>query len=294
MAYQPRHTATQHTLRLRGLEYSLNCWGDEQAPPLFLLHGWADTGMTFQFLADVLAGNWRLIAPDWRGFGKTDRAPGGYWFPDYLADLDALLDQLSPDRPARLIGHSMGGNIAWLYAGIRPGRVSHAVALDVFGLPDADPDEAPARYRQWLEQCRDGSRFATYPDLDAVADKLQELAPRLSRDQALFLTGSWSRKTDDGRYVPNADPVHRRINPILYRREEARSCWRRITARTLLLLAENSFLYRRYREDHVEGDLQECIDNLVTAVVPDAGHMLHLDNPQALAGILEEFLAKPD
>lgn len=290
MAYVPLRKAQQQLIRLPELGYCLNCWGDAQAPPVFLLHGWADTGMTFQFLADALAGDWRLIAPDWRGFGGSERSPCGYWFPDYLADLDALLERLSPGQPARLVGHSMGGNVAWLYAGIRPERVSHAVALDVFGLPDAAPALAPARHRQWLDQCRNGTRFADYTDREAVADKLLELAPRLSRDKAVFLAGHWSRETPDGTYTLNADPAHKRVNPVLYRREEARSCWRRISARTLLVLAADSFLYRRYNEENIGNELRDCINGLVEEVIPAAGHMLHQEKPESVAEIIGPFL----
>ena len=68
-----------------------------------------------------------LVAMDMRGFGRTQRPDDGYWFPDYLADLDALLDHLSPDAPLDLVGHSMGGNIVMLYAGARPQRVRKVV-----------------------------------------------------------------------------------------------------------------------------------------------------------------------
>ncbi len=48
-----------------------------------------------------------MVAPDWRGFGDSEWVPGGYWFPDYFADLDGLLDALAPQSRARVIGHSM-------------------------------------------------------------------------------------------------------------------------------------------------------------------------------------------
>ena len=89
---------------------------------LVLVHGWGDTGETYQFLVDRCRRR-TCVAIDMRGFGRTQRPDDGYWFPDYLADLDALLDVLAPDAPVDLVGHSMGGNIALLYAGVRPHRV---------------------------------------------------------------------------------------------------------------------------------------------------------------------------
>lgn len=290
MAYSPVKTPLRKTVFIRHLDYCLNFWGDESATPVFLLHGWADNGMTFQFLADCMSDDWFLVAPDWRGFGASARAQDGYWFPDYLADLDALLEHFSPRGPVRLIGHSMGGNIAWLYAGIRPERVSHAVSLDVFGLPDSQPEEAPARYRQWLQQCREGTRFSDYPNSEAVINKLVELAPRLSRDKAAFLAEYWCTTTAEGGFSLNADPAHRRVNPILYRREEVRGCWRKITARTMLIMGTESRLYRKYRDEGYREDVHACIPHLVEETIADAGHMLHQEQPQALARLFETFL----
>ncbi|MEX2524010.1 MAG: alpha/beta hydrolase [Gammaproteobacteria bacterium] len=291
MPYKPVKAPLRKTVSIRHLDYCLNCWGNESTPPVFLLHGWADNGMTFQFLADCMSDDWFLIAPDWRGFGGSERARDGYWFPDYLADLDALLELLSPDRPARLIGHSMGGNVAWMYAGIRPERVSHVVSLDVFGLPDSSPEQAPDRYRQWLQQCREGTRFSDYPDRETVIDKLIQLAPRLSRDKAAFLAEYWCTTTAQGGLTLKADPAHRRVNPVLYRREEARSCWRNITARTMLVMGTESRLYRQYRDDGYREDVHACIPGLFEEIIPDCGHMLHQERPRELARLLESFLS---
>ena len=103
-----------------------------------------DAGATFQFVADALPATRSLVALDWRGFGRSAWPDDGYWFPDYYADLDALLDQLSPDAPATLIGHSMGGNIAMMYAGIRPERVRAVVCIDAFGLPGRGLSRRPS------------------------------------------------------------------------------------------------------------------------------------------------------
>ena len=111
--------STSLFIDIRGLRYHIRSWGDNDAPKLFMLHGWMDVSASFQFTVDALKGDWHVLAPDWRGFGLTDWAPADYWFPDYVADLDVLLNLLSHDEPATIVGHSMGGNIAGLYAGAR-------------------------------------------------------------------------------------------------------------------------------------------------------------------------------
>ena len=80
-------------LAVHGLDLHVREWGTEGAPKLFLLHGWMDVSASFAFLVDALRRDWHVIAPDWRGFGLSSWASHGYEFPDYFADLDALLDR---------------------------------------------------------------------------------------------------------------------------------------------------------------------------------------------------------
>ena len=288
--YKPVKPPEHIDMDVRHLCYRLHCWGDRAASPMILLHGWADVGMSFQFLADAMSDRWYLVAPDWRGFGDSGWQPGGYWFPDYLADLEVMIDRISPDKPVRLVGHSMGGNIAWLYAGIRPDRVSHAVSLDLYGLPDSSPAEAPAHYAEWLDQLKLGQAFSNYNDLSAVTGRIAGLAPRLERDKAEFLAGYWANACADGTYQLKHDPAHKRINPVLYRREEVKSCWRQITARTLLVLAAESMFHDKYYSQGHQTELKQCIRDYTEAIIPASGHMMHLEQPEALARTLDIFL----
>ena len=110
-----------------------------------MVHGWMDVAASYQFVVDAFAQDHYVIAPDWRGYGLTESPPtDNYWFPDYLADLDFLLDHYSPDAPVHLVGHSMGGNVAMLYAGSRPQRIRRLVNLEGFGMA-GDPAVAGAR-----------------------------------------------------------------------------------------------------------------------------------------------------
>ncbi|MEO7760887.1 MAG: alpha/beta fold hydrolase, partial [Casimicrobiaceae bacterium] len=79
-------------LEVRGLRYHIRSWGDPAAPKLFMLHGWMDVSASFQFLVDALQKDWHVLAPDWRGYGLTEWPQDGYWFQDYVGDLDALAD----------------------------------------------------------------------------------------------------------------------------------------------------------------------------------------------------------
>ncbi|MFT5133480.1 MAG: pimeloyl-ACP methyl ester carboxylesterase [Gammaproteobacteria bacterium] len=278
---------------VRGLQYAVHTWGKPEAKPLFLLHGWADTGRSFQFVADALSDEWFIIAPDWRGFGDSQWNLQGYWFPDYLADLDTLVDRYSPDKQARLVGHSMGGNVACLYAGSRPDRVSHLVSMDVFGLPETSPEDAPIRYEKWLDQIKKPSSFSNYNDLEQLIEHINKLAPGISTARAEFIAETWCKVSIDGKkYKIKADPAHKRVNPILYRREEARACWNKIAARTLLIFGQDSRFCKSYYEEGYKEECSECFSDLTEKIIAGAGHMVHMQQAEKVGEILQEFLDK--
>jgi pimeloyl-ACP methyl ester carboxylesterase len=276
---------------VRDLAYHVRTWGEPDAPKLFMLHGWMDVGASFQFLVDALERDWCVIAPDWRGFGKSAWCADGYWFADYIADLEAILDTFAPGEPARLVGHSLGGNVVMLYAGIRPERVAKVVSLDGFGIPAEEASSAPGKYAKWLDALRDPPAFAPYASLAAVADRLQKNNPRLSRDKAEFLASHWAEALPDGSARLVSDPRHKLPFPIVYRMEEVRAIWARVAAPVLWVGASDSFILKWLGDG--ERSLRERMSALPDCrfvAIPDAGHMLHHDQPAAVAAAIEAFL----
>ncbi len=260
-----------------------------------MLHGWGDVSASWQFIVDELARDWHVVAPDWRGFGQSQWNRDAYWFPDYIADLDLLLEQLSPQAPVRLVAHSLGGNVACLYAGIRPERVAGLVNLEGTGLPRHDADEAPTRYAKWLGQVRDGmSAFRSYPDQAAFAARLQKENLRLSDAKAQFLARHMGEDDGADGIRLAADPGHRWVNPILYRVEEAMAIWRRMTAPMLWVTGRDSFLFR----DFFAADSEDyrsriaCFASVKEVMLEESGHNLHHDQPQAVANLIEEFFPR--
>lgn len=284
-------SSTSEFLTIRGLKSHVRLWGPTDAPKLFLMHGWMDCSASFQFLVDALAHPWRVIAPDWRGFGQSEWLNKPYWFPDYLADLERLLEHYSPDAPVRLVGHSMGGNIVGLYAGVRPSRVAKLAILEGFGLHPTTPSQAPARYAQWLEQDKAGATLRDYADLGEFAARLMRDNPRLTKVKAYFLAKNFSCPRPDGRVGYAADPWHRVTNPVLYRFEEAQACWAAATAPVLWVVARDSHLYKEFaaRAEEYAARLASFRD-VREAVLEDCGHMLHHDQAARVAALLEAFL----
>jgi pimeloyl-ACP methyl ester carboxylesterase len=299
MAYVPRREPRSESLIVRGLRHRLTWWGERTGTPIVLLHGFMDCGATWQFLVDCLPRDWSLAAPDWRGFGHSERAADGYWFPDYFADLEALLAALVPDARARLIGHSMGANIAQIYGGIRPGRLEWLVSLEGIGLAPSGPEEAPARFAQWLDELRAPPRERRYRSVGELAAYLEARNPRLPRERAEFLARAWTRPVRPAvEPIPGADsahgevellfdPRHRLVNPILYRREEAQACWARFDAPVLLVTGGES-AHPAKREANVES-LRRYVRDLRTATVAGVGHMMHHEDPAAVALLIARF-----
>ena len=280
-------------LDIRGLRYHVRHWPQPGAPKLFLLHGWMDVSASFQFLVDALERRWDVYAPDWRGYGQTDWGRSDcYWFPDYLADLDFLLDALEPRDPVNLVGHSLGGNVVCLYAGIRPERVKKLVNLEGFGLPATRPEQAPGRYREWLDELHERPSLRDYADFAALALRLRQSNPRLTAERARYLAGHWGREDAGGRVVLRGDPAHKIVNPLLYRYEEVRACWANVSAPVLWVEADESDTLRRMKLDPAEqAERRRAFRDLCHVTVPGAGHMLHHDQPEAVARLVEDFLA---
>ena len=281
--YQPRRVPVHELTVVRGLRHHVTRWAGEEPGIVVLLHGWMDTGDTFQFLVDAMPDRHSFVAPDWRGFGRTEWPSDGYWFPDYFADLDALLDIWSPDAPVTLVGHSMGGNIATLFAGIRPERVRRVVCIEGFGLTRTQPEQAPGRYREWLRQLREPPEFATFPSLDAFVHLLVRRNPRLPPDRARFIAQTWTRLETDGTVRMLADPAHKRVNAVLYRREEAEACWSEVVAPVLYVIAGQSEFLPRLGEDGLPENMARIVRRLEPCVIYDASHMVHPERPGALA-----------
>lgn len=289
--YRPRCPSTSRHLDIRGLRCHVRMWGEPDAEPLVLLHGGRDASATFQFVVDAMSRPWRLIAPDWRGHGLSGWAPQGYWFQDYLADLDAFLHLLFPDRAVHIAGHSLGGNVASVYAGLRPERVARLISLDGFGLPDKAPEDAPEHLRGWLDSLRIEPSSRPYDSLADMADRLMAANPRLDAGKAAFLAEHLSRPLAEGGYAWAFDPAHRRRFAALYRFEEWAACIRRIEAPMLWIGSGHIYPPGLARDPDGFARRLALPKQASFLRIDDTGHNLHHDAPEAVAAALEDFLS---
>ena len=274
---------------VRGLRYHVRITGKPEAPKLLLLHGWLDTSGTWQPVAEVLAAQWQVLCPDWRGFGHSEWPQDGYWFPDYVGDLEALADHYSPTVPMPVVGHSMGSQIASLYAGARPARVSKLAILDGLFLPDMEATLAPKRMVGWLDELKSLPQEKTYPSFEDLARRVRKQHPQLSDERALFVARAWAAEDGHGRIKLLADPKHRLRGPLLYRAAESFAIWKNITAPTLFLDGGKSEFAKAIPVDEKQRR-RACFRDRREEVIADAGHMLHFDAPEETGRRIAAFL----
>jgi pimeloyl-ACP methyl ester carboxylesterase len=301
--YQVQKASRTSFIRLRHLNYHVREWGTPRPGqlPLFMVHGWMDVSASFQFVVDAMQEDRHIISPDWRGFGLTDVGEvDTFWYPDYLADLDALIDHFQPEGHIDLLGHSMGGTVVSMYAGARPERIRKLINLEGFGLAATKPSQAPGRYAKWLNEvkaARQGEmNLRTYADSDAVAQRLIKTNPRLSLDKAQWLAQHWAQQNSNGEWEILGHPAHKVINPYLFRVEEILAIYQSISAPVLNVEASQNDLEKWWQGKYKLEEFHERIKHIKdihSVTIQDAGHMMHHDQPQILAQHIEAFLQQP-
>ncbi len=248
-----------------------------------LLHGWLDHAGSFETLAPLLPG--RTVALDFRGHGESQWVgPGGFYhFIEYTADLDGVLEQLSPQEPVRVVGHSMGAAAALVYAAVRPGRISHLTLLDAVPLV-ISRDEVPARLASYLEDLR------KMPRRRRRVESIEDAAQRLLRNSA-SVSEAAARLIAEGGVSPDPeqdnalawkwDPLLRATSPLPITDDALHLITAQATARVLAIRAGNGML-------PPEPELRARFPalNLTVETVAGTGHHVHIDAPEAVAGLI--------
>ena len=307
-SYLPRHVATSRFVEARGLRHHILEWGDPghatpDRPPLLMLHGWMDVAASFQFVVDALSVERHVLALDWRGFGATDTPQvDTYFFHEYLGDLEIVLDGLFgvEHAPIDLLGHSMGGNVAMLYAGVRPQRIRRLINLEGFGMPRSKPAHAPRRIASWLDALKKPEQLRPYEALEAVAARLRKTNPLLRADRAAWLAGHWSQRVTGIGDAPDtwhllADPNHKRQSPLLAQVDDWLECWKLIAAPMMWIEGDRSDVSIWWGNRYTKAEFHERLDVVASVerhIVAPAGHMLHHDRPEDIARLLEAFLSE--
>jgi pimeloyl-ACP methyl ester carboxylesterase len=252
---------------------------------VLVLHGFLEQGLAWERVAVRL--DRRVVAPDQRGHGLSDAVGAGGWyhFWDYAGDVDALVTDIAgPAGQVDLVGHSMGGTVACLYAGTAPERVRRLVLVEGLGPPDTT-EFAVSRAREYLRDRRDPPSHSVLRDLDDGVARLKRGSPGLDDDTARALVSRVTTPVDGGlRWT--WDPLHRGRTPNPFATPAFLAFLREIRAPVLLLDGG--------RSGWVPPDQDQRIAAIPTPVtrdvVPNAGHLVHHDDPEGLADRIRAFL----
>jgi pimeloyl-ACP methyl ester carboxylesterase len=269
-------------------------WGNPERPTLLLVHGNRDHARNWDWVARALRHDWHVVAPDLRGHGDSAWVVGGpYAIADNVLDLANLIDALGPG-PITLVGHSLGGSVAVMYAGTFPERVTKLVSIEGLGPPPAmiarmrerRPEE---RMHDWIRQMRDlaGRQPRRYPSLEAAAKRMREENSFLSEEQALHLTVHGVNRNEDGTYSWKFDNYVRAFAPYRFDVDDMRSLWARVECPTLLVRGADS-----WASDPVQDGRIEPFRLARAVTIPRAGHWVHHDQLRAFLGALQGFLAE--
>ena len=286
------HGPTSHSYISQRLRLHYVDWGNEDAPPMLLVHGGQDHCRNWDWVARDLRQDYHVIAPDLRGHGDSEWARGStYPQHDYVYDIAQLLYQKQL-FPIRIIGHSLGGSIALRYAGIFPENVEKLVSIEGFGPPpemaqEWNQSDPAIRLRGWIESGRKmaGRTPRRYPKLEDAFRRMQEENPHLSEDQARHLTIHGVNQNEDGTFSWKFDNYARSRRAERYDAEEAERLFKQITCPTLLITGKESWAV-----SPEQSGLINCFKDVRSVLVNHAGHWVHHDQLDLVLRELRAFL----
>lgn len=266
---------------VRGLK--LHALDRGQGEPTLLLHGWLDHAHSFDLLAPLLPG--RTVALDFRGHGDSQwvGAGGFYHFLEYVADLDAVIEQLSPQAKVRIVGHSMGAAAGLIYASARPGRVRHLTLIDAVPL-SISTQEVPTRLSSYLSDLRQIQRKRRRVEsVEDAAQRLRRNNASLSAASARLLAehGVSPDAEQDGMLAWKWDPLLRAHSPLPVTEEQVQLICAQATSPVLAIRGERGMLAS-------ESELRARFAHLRLRVetIAGTGHHVHLDAPDAVAATI--------
>ena len=255
-------------------------WGEPEAPPLLALHGWLDNAASFAALAPLLAKDFRVVALDMPGHGRSAHLPPGvtrYHVMDYVDHVLNAADALQLPH-FNLLGHSLGAGVASLTAAAAPARIGKLALIEGLGPLADDGSHTLQRWRD-AEAQRSLSRRAPR----VFANIEEALAARvavgdLESDEARALVTRSLREVEGG-YAWSSDPRLRLPTPLRIDESQLRRLLAGIESPTLLLLADpqTPYLPRTTMEARAA-----CVHDIRIERIAGRHH-LHVQHPQEVA-----------
>ncbi len=274
---------TEDFVSIRGFKLRLRLWGDTSKPLVLLQHGGKDHGRSWDWTVAALMDDYCCAVPDLRGHGDSDWPAGGeYESIDMVSDMAFIAEALQEKgfaEPFRLIGHSLGGNIALNFTAAQPQRIRSVISIEGLGFSQKTYDqiqEKPAAERMQEAISRklktvNRTRQAFKTEDEAV-DRLAAVHKDLDPAQVQHLARHGLEKSDEG-FRWKHDPILgftpvRPMPPSEYAQTFAS-----IEQPMLLMYGKNSWA----QSPATDGRL-ESLQNAELIEFEGAGHWLHHDH----------------
>ncbi len=279
-------SATSRLVDAQGLSLHVRETSPQGAPTVLFLHGWLDHCHSFDWLIDALPPSLHTLALDFRGHGESGHAPPGasYQFPDYLADVELALAGLAVEE-VHLVGHSLGGSVALMYAAARPGRIRSLTTIESLGPTGGAPEQAVERLRIFLLQLQRPSRRRLYASVEDAAARLRENNSGLSAASALHLARFGTRPVEGGVEF-RFDPAHRKLFGLKLDEEQVLSLLGAVDCPVQVLHGTSGFTL-----DDAQMRARLARLRSPTPIALPGGHHVHLDSPAAAAEHVARFIA---
>lgn len=269
----------------------LNLWHRpavaSKAKRVLFLHGYFDTGLSFESIIAELDSNIACFALDFRGHGKSDPvgAGGSYHLLDYVKDAAAALKAIGPVD--LLVGHSMGGNVAILLASALTEHIHRVLLLDSLGAPSEPAALQPERLGRLLEHIDENkSPLAPIRSLNEAIEKLLANNPSLSIEGAKRMAKGMVQQDKVGSWHFCFDPRVKGPVPLRFDEQTWREFMAHISAPTYLLLAEHGYI----AHDARALERLSYFKSAQHRILPNTGHHLHVEAHTEVAQAIDSVL----
>lgn len=254
-------------------------------PAVLLLHGWMDHSHGFDWLAEALPADWRLIALDFRGHGFSAPLPKGgtHQLTDHVADVEAAVRHFGLSK-LHLVGHSMGGNVALAWTAARPGRVESLTVIESLGTSGGEPERAVQRLRDFCDELFKPVRRRVYASVEEAGRRVAEANSSYSAKSAQHMA-RWGTAPAEGGVTFSADPMVKRTSGVVFDEAQVLALLRAVETRVHLIrgtagmTVDDAFMERR---------LEALRRPPLTSV--EGGHHVHLDSPAAVAEVVRRVV----
>ena len=295
-----------------GVMLNVYRFGPEQSeatPPVIMLHGMRDVGLSLLPIAEAVARTHPVFLMDLRGHGDSDK-PGGYTMVQFVYDLHVVVSELVRS-PAVLFGHSLGGHVVCRFAAIYPELARGAIVVEGLGPPDgrapADPaDRLKMEGERILGSLSIPEKQRPLPDLAFAAERLLANNPRLSADRASELARQGTR-VRNGQLQWNFDP---RVQTVFVGSDADASerYWAHVRCPVSIIAGDLAAEYwsqalspnkepagSDWTGQFAPGELEARVSTFPDAALvrmAGSGHMVHFDEPEPLAEATLDFLRR--